>query len=386
MTPVRSAEIVMDIRPYRFGLLERIAARSDIDHVIYAGLAAPGQGAPSDRPQVPLEVRPIVNRFWFRRPLKVMWQSGALAVLRSEADVIVCQEVVSNLTVWLIRLLHRRFGKSLVLIGFFYRPEERTLLTTIRDRFRRALRSSASALIAYTDQGRSELIGEGVDPQKIFVNGNTLDTQHLMAVAQDVTASESDRMRSDLGIGPQVVVLAFLGRLRPIKKVEVAIAALRLLGEGYALLVIGDGEEAGRLRAMVGDLPIKFLGQTYDDVTIARWLSIASMLVMPGSVGLTCVHGFASGLPCITTSDRTTTQTPEFAYVEHDVNGLVLQRPDPHLYAEAIAGLAVDRERLDRLSAGALATAGELDMDRMADAFAAAIRQAHESVSRRRLR
>lgn len=377
MSAIRVSQIVMDIRPYRVGFLERIAARDDIELTVYSGLAAPGMGAPASLPEVAVPVRRIENRFWPRRPLKVWWQRGALAALRDDSEVVVLQEVVSNMAVWAIRLLHRRYGKRLVLMGFFYRPDDIGRIERVRTLVRRFLRSSASALVAYTDQGREQLLAEGVSPSMVFVNGNTLDTAHLMSLTEGVTATQSEAVRHRLGIPRDAIVVGFLGRLRPIKRVDVAVEAVKLLetmsDRSHILLIIGGGEEAARLAALSDGAPVRIVGQTYDEAEIAELLSVCSLLLMPGSVGLACVHGFANGLPCLTTSDRATTQTPEFAYVENGRNGLIMKTPDAQLFAEAISALTSDSQRLLSLREGAFATARRLDMDRMADAFVAAI-------------
>jgi glycosyltransferase involved in cell wall biosynthesis len=380
--PVRAVQVEVDIRPYRIGLLERIAARDDIDFAIYSGLAAPGQGSPEEPPEVAVPVHRVRNLRWPGQPLKVFWQVGALKVLRSNAEVIVCNEVVSNLSVWAIRLLHRVFGKKLVLIGFFYRPQRELRFQPVRSWFRRRLRSSASALVAYTRQGRQELLAEGEAPEKVFVNGNTLDTTRLYEIAGRVTEHERLTVRRQWDLPNDAVVSVFLGRLRAVKRVEVAIEANRVLngrvGPPHSLVIIGDGEERQHLESAAAGASVRFVGQTYDDAEIARLLSVGSFLVMPGSVGLTCVHGFANGLPCVTTSDAATTQTPEFAYVEDGYNGIVLPAPDPHLFAEAISDLVEHPEKLVVLREGALETARRLDMGHMADKFVAAMRFARD--------
>lgn len=383
MKRVQASQVVMDIRPYRIGLLERIARRDDIELTMYAGLVDPGVGTPETPPEVPVLVRRVSNVFWPRNRLKVMWQRGALATLRDESSVIVLQEVVSNLTVWAIRLLHRRFGKSLVLQGHFYRADAMGPLERIRTGLRRFLRASASALVAYTEQGRNELLAAGGNPDAIFVNSNTLDTANLIELAADISENESASVRTELDIPANAIVLAFLGRLRSIKRVEVAIETLKELArdeeQPYVLLVIGHGEEKKRLIEQADGAPVVFWGQTYDEREIARLLSTCSLLFMPGSVGLACVHGFANSLPCLTTSADATTQTPEFAYVEHGYNGVIAESPDPHLFARLIVDMTSDESRLEELREGALQTARKLNMHRMVDSFVAAIRYAAQN-------
>jgi glycosyltransferase involved in cell wall biosynthesis len=386
MRPIRVSQLMMNLRPYRVPFLDRIARRDDVEMTVYVGRGVAGIGVPEAIPEVAVSVREVKNRAWPGRPLQVLWQSGALGVLRDESDVIVVQEVVSNLSIWMIRLLHRSFGKALVVVGFFYRPDRIGLLEGLRLRLRRLLRSSAGALVAYTERGRAELLADGVAPDKVFVTTNTLDTSRLMAVAREVTSHETAQTRAGMGIPPEAVVLCFLGRLRPIKRVDVAIEALRRLtvmgDRPYHLLVIGGGEEAGSIRELASDLPVHMVDATYDEQEIARYMSACALLVMPGSVGLTVVHGFANGLPCVTTDEAATTQTPEYAYIEEGVNGMVIPAPDPEILADTILEITRDSECLGQLRSGARATAERLDMDTMVSAFVEAVRVADRSASR----
>jgi glycosyltransferase involved in cell wall biosynthesis len=379
MIPVRVAQLMPDVRPYRVGFFERLSRRPDVDMTVYAGYPNPGHGGPVSRPEIAVPVVDVKNRFYSRRSVKIMWQTGALRMLRSDAEVIVCQEVVSNLSVWAIRLLHRRAGKRMVLMGFFYRPEGNGMIAAVRDRMRGFLRASASAFLAYTEQGRDELLSEGVPEDSVFVTRNTLDTERLMGLANEVGEETSAEVLRRLDIPKEAMVLAFVGRLRPIKRVEVAIEAVRILNqrleEPVMLVVIGDGEERARLEAGAVGAPVRFFGQTYDDRELAGLLSVATLLVLPGSVGLTCVLAFSNGLPVVTTDARATTQTPEFAYVRHDENGVVVMAPDAELYADVIEELLFDDDRMERLAAGAVESAKALAMGRMVDAFVAAVQR-----------
>lgn len=376
---IKAAEIVGDIRPYRVPFLERLAAREDVELVVFAGQPSPGMGSPETMPTVPVPTRPLVNYFWPRRPLKMMWQAGALRALRGDFDVIVCQEIVSNLTVWVLRLLHRVFGKGFILVGYFYRPERRRF-DSARTILRRALRSSAGALISYTERGQRELLEAGTSPDRIFVRYNTVDTARLEALAAAVTEDDRAGLRARLDIPPAAHVLIFLGRLRPIKRVEVAIEAVRILASRMSpppvLVVVGDGPERAGLERLATAAPVRFVGLTYSEEDLAGYFAISSLLVMPGTVGLTCAHGFANSVPCITTGERSVAQTPEFEYVKDGVNALVLDKADPQLYADAMQSVLSDQSLLRRLRRGAEESSGELRMDRMVEAFAQALHTA----------
>jgi glycosyltransferase involved in cell wall biosynthesis len=368
-----------DLRPYRLPFLQMLRERRpDISLTLYVGQALPGFGAPTEPlKDVPVPVKRVVNHFWPKGRHRVAWQSGALAVLRSEARVIICEEVVYNLTVWLIRLLHRRFGKRLILLGFMTREPGNGPVAVLRRALLRWLRSSADALISYTDSGRRALEADGTSMEKVFVSYNTVDTAALEAISQSVSEHEIEELRTQLGIERPVVL--FVGKLIPEKRVDVIIEALKEMAHPPALIVVGDGPERARLESMVVDVPVLFTGAIYDDHVLARYLALSEFVVLPGRVGLTCVHGFAAGRPCITTGSGGVAQTPEFEYVADGENAIVVPRPQPQLHAEAVSRLLADPELLVRLRRGAIATARQLRMDAMVDGFTSAIEHAVKS-------
>jgi glycosyltransferase involved in cell wall biosynthesis len=70
-------------------------------------------------------------------------------------------------------------------------------------------------------------------------------------------------------------------------------------------------------------------------------------------------------------------QTPEFDYVKHDENGVVIESPEAELFADAIEELLADSARMKRLAAGGIESARELAMEHMVDAYVAAVRVSH---------
>lgn len=365
-----------DLRPYRIPLLQRLSTRSDIDLTLYYGQAPPGFGAPAAPPaHVPVNVRPIVNRFWPGRGHRVAWQSGALFMLRSDASVLVLPEIIHNLTVWVIRATHRLFRKRLVLIGFFARPEATSWHGRLQRRLLLLLRRSASSVISYTETGLRQLLADGWSADRVFVSYNTLDTEMLEHMAAAVTPEQVAVLREHLAIGERPVLL-FVGKLIPEKRVDVAIEAVARLADPPVLIVVGDGPQMERLEEIADPRDVRFVGQIYDESELARYFAIATVMLLPGRVGLTCVHGFANGVPCLTTANGPVSQTPEFEYVADGYNGVVVPQPDPAQYAQAIESLLADPGQIDRLRQGAMDTSRRLRMDAMVDAFVEAIKRA----------
>ena len=363
-----------DLRPYRLPFLRSLKERrSDIALTIYAGQALPGFGAPTEPlTDVPVPIKPVINRFWPKGRHRVAWQSGALAMLRSDAQVLICDEIVHNLTVWVIAFVHRLFGKRLILIGFMTRGPGSGLVARVRRLLLRFLRRSADALISYTEAGRRALEAEGWPMDRVFVSYNTLDTAALQRISESVTDEEVEEMKTRLGIDGKAVL--FLGKLIPEKHVEVIVEALGLMADPPVLVIVGEGPEWARLEALAAGSPgrVIFTGAIYDEYEVARYLALSEFLVLPGRVGLTCVHGFAAARPCITTGRGGVDQTPEFDYV-NDENAIVVPSLDPQMYADAVTRLLADPELLEHLRKGAISTAQRLRIDAMVEGYAAAV-------------
>ena len=130
--------------------------------------------------------------------------------------------------------------------------------------------------------------------------------------------------------------LLFVGRLIPIKALDVLIAALRSLPP-IETLIIGDGPERDRLRQLSAALPVRWLGQVPHDEVI-RVMSGAMCLVLPSrtevfpnvvmeamSLGVPVIASRVGGVPTL---------------VESGENGMLIPPAEPAALARAIELLA----------------------------------------------
>ena len=363
-----------DLRPYRVPFVNRLSLKDGIELTVFHTSPRTRFGAPEQLPQTSVvnavELRDVLWPFAGQR---TAWLRGTSRILRGGFDVIVCQETVHNLTTWAIALLRRFFGFRFVLHGHFYRQTHQQVGGfRLRAAARKILANCADAYLAYSDRGRDALIQSGIPQESVFVTRNTLDTESLIKTADDVTADDSARVRANLGIGKESVLL-MMGRLLPEKRVDVLIEALRLIrnmDEAVTLIVIGDGVERKRLEEKAEDLDcIRFLGAIYDEKELAPYLLVSDLLVIPGRIGLTCVHGFTAGLPCVTASEGVVHQSPEYDYIQDGVNGIIVSDLSPDAFALAISALLRDEGRLLDLSRSARRTAGSLSMNSMTEEF-----------------
>lgn len=152
-----------------------------------------------------------------------------------------------------------------------------------------------------------------------------------------------EEIRRELGLRDDLAVL-FLGRLVPIKGVDVLIGALSG-ASGTALLVAGDGPERARLEASAaaGGLAARFVGAV-DPSRRAELLAAADMFALPSRVlpggrheGLpvALLEAMATGLPVIATR---TGGIPEV--VDDGVSGLLVPPDDARSLRAALDRLA----------------------------------------------
>ena len=102
----------------------------------------------------------------------------------------------------------------------------------------------------------------------------------------------------------------------------------------------------------------------------AAYFSIADLMVIPGLVGLAIVHGFAFGLPIITTT--TPGHGPEIEYLDGDAG--VVTIPNVSNIASAIAFILTSENRLTFMKQAAMNKGGELRLSCSVQRFIDGIR------------
>ncbi|HUB39162.1 MAG TPA: glycosyltransferase [Streptosporangiaceae bacterium] len=156
--------------------------------------------------------------------------------------------------------------------------------------------------IAVSDAVRERLVRWGVPAGKITVIPNGLDVDRF-AFDPDTR----DRVRAQFGIAPGTYVIGALGRLDPMKRVDLTIqAAAPMLGERCKILVIGGGEDEARLRTAADEFGVTdhvIFGGYHSDTE--RMLSAFDLCVAASAqetFGLSVLEALASGLPVLYTT------------------------------------------------------------------------------------
>ena len=228
---------------------------------------------------------------------------------------------------------------------------------------------------AYT-QGVARYVAErGMDPKRITVVENTVDTSELMEMVAEVSDADLAAFRSAHGIPDTAKLAVFSGALYERKRMPFLLETAQYIKARlpeFHLAVIGEGPDTELVKAAARDHDwIHPLGATFDKPKAVCY-RLADAFLCPGLVGLAILDALAASLPFITTD--LPIHSPEIEYLEDGVNGLRLPY-DIAAYGDAVAGLLADRPRLELMKDAAGKSARERPMSRMVDNFSQGIQR-----------
>lgn len=179
---------------------------------------------------------------------------------------------------------------------------------------KKAFLKLADELILYGNYAKGLLVKQGFKAEKMHVIHNSLSYDVQLSLRKQITASDVYKEH----FGNNNPVLIFIGRLTPVKKLDMlldSLAALSQKGKQYNLVFVGNGSEKDFLEKKTTELGLKeqvwFYGACYDEKTNAELIYNADLCVAPGNIGLTAMHVLMFGCPAITHNDFAY-QMPEF--------------------------------------------------------------------------
>jgi D-inositol-3-phosphate glycosyltransferase len=211
-------------------------------------------------------------------------------------------------------------------------------------------------IVASTPHERAELIaGYGADRDRIEVVAPGVDHSLFFPGVREVA-------RHRLGLPEDGPVLAFVGRIQPLKGVDVALRAFAALEDPRAVLVVVGGPsgpeggyEVAALRQLAHDLRIEDRVRWVaprPHAELADWYRAADVCVVPSlseSFGLVALEAAACGTPVVAAAVGGLR-----SLVQHGRTGFLVSGRDPRDYAAAISRVLSDPELAHELSVGAL--------------------------------
>jgi glycosyltransferase involved in cell wall biosynthesis len=215
----------------------------------------------------------------------------------------------------------------------------------------------ADAVIAVSELDRQRLAATGFDPARIALHRN--------GVPRPADDADPHALRRELGAGPHERLVGVVAGLRREKRVELlldAVARLRWEGLPVRAVVIGDGPEEPRLRALAQELGLAdaaFLGRRDDAARLVAGLDVAVLCSDREGCPLSLLEYMAAGRPVAATRVG---GVPELA--RDGVEALLVPPGDAVALAAAIGRLLSDGALASSLGAAAARRqAEEFDLD-----------------------
>jgi D-inositol-3-phosphate glycosyltransferase len=242
----------------------------------------------------------------------------------------------------------------------------------------------SDCVVASTPLEAADLLEHyGADPTRLCTSPPGVD--HSVFSPGDRTAA-----RAELGLGEEPLIL-FVGRIQPLKGVDVAIEALACIRADIPdarLLIVGGpsgpgGEsEVAALRSLVAERNLGGAVTMVDPVRHNRLVSYyraADVLALPSrseSFGLVAAEAQACGLPVVAARIGGLQHV-----VSHEESGLLVDGWNPKDHALALGWILGDEGLRASLSEGAVAWAERFSWDatahRFLELYAGAVSRAH---------
>jgi glycosyltransferase involved in cell wall biosynthesis len=319
---------------------------------------------------LPFPNRKLAACFYYRGDTHLV--QNIMPLLRFKPRVIISEFALGFVSFWILLLMRPVLGYKLIAWTHGVRADEvDNPFTRPQARLKRWVYNKVDAILTYS-AGRQKVLQTHLkNSEKVFLARNTLDTNALNLIYNRLLEKEREQVKKELGF-TYSFNLVYIGRLRPEKGIAFLLDAFRLISKEVdaELHIIGNGQDEVLISNAMGQgLPVRFHGPIYDEEQTGRLLYACDLLLNPGMVGLSIVHGFCFALPCITLEmqDGWPQHSPEVEFLQDGVNGMLLTKDS---FAHQVALLLQDHQRLEAMRAAALNTArSDCSMQIMLDGF-----------------
>lgn len=214
----------------------------------------------------------------------------------------------------------------------------------LRNHFFYYIHSLSDAIILYSKKELKNIRSK--NRYKAFVANNAINFESFPSIP-----NTKEEIKREFGIPFEKVVL-FVGRMRPVKKVDHLIQVFNTLNEpGVGCVIVGDAMTYN-LPSMIKRDNIIYLGEIHDaqNLQISKLFRMADVFCIPGDVGLGLNQAFYWGLPVVTEAGL---QPPEIHYLTNGRNGFIVPENDIEELKKKILLLLGDDEMRARFSRNA---------------------------------
>jgi glycosyltransferase involved in cell wall biosynthesis len=233
-----------------------------------------------------------------------------------------------------------------VLEGYFGR-----LKSGVYRAVERRLARSTDRLIGVSQATVDDLVRLGVAPRERF---RVIPLGLDLSPFADVQPEDGNKLRALLGVGEGELLLTYVGRVVPIKRLDVLLrgfARARRGGSALRLAIVGDGEMRPSLEALAQELEISesvsFLGYRRDLATIAAATDIAVLSSANEGTPVSLIEAAAAGRPAVASD------VGGVADVVREDSGILYPPGDEEGLSSGLTSLATDGELRAKMGAAA---------------------------------
>jgi glycosyltransferase involved in cell wall biosynthesis len=287
---------------------------------------------------------------YFRRAQQVARWSDRLFVFDFAALAIPAVKLVARRPIitkvvsdWSWEMADRRGYTQLGVVAF-QSSAKHPIVRLSRGWYTHAIRQANQVIVPSRHVGRLAS-GWGVKSERLHVIHNAIPDPDPALIAHDRLA-----LRAELGVTGDAPLIVSVGRLTPVKGVDVMLRALPDIPDAR-FVVVGDGPQRAELEALDSTGRVTFVGrQAHADVL--RWLRAADVYVLSSHTeGLshTLLEAIAVGTPAIASAVG---GNPEV--ITDNVNGLLIPSDNPAALTQAVLRVLNDKILAERLGAAGL--------------------------------
>jgi glycosyltransferase involved in cell wall biosynthesis len=246
------------------------------------------------------------------------------SLLRINPRIIVTeggQNTINNLQVFLYCKI---FNRKYIIwdLGKGYADFKDSILRRLYIRIYKYLLKHAYYIFGYNSQSKIYFCSLGIKESKIVVLNNTIDTRKIKKIKSTNIPQIPPELSEQVKKG--YTFLIFVGTLLRSKNIEHLPELMRLLGDRYYLIIVGDGSQIykSELEMLFCETNHIFVGYKRNEQLI-NYYAISSFSILPGLGGLSINQSMAYGVPVICSgadgAEKDLVITNETGYIYKDL-------------------------------------------------------------------
>jgi len=255
-------------------------------------------------------------------------------IFKKRPEVVIHEFAIGILSLTFTYILSKILKAKFILWGHGYdrnkgfKPEYSKF-----DAFRLFLMKHSDAIILYGYKDKEKL-SQFIQPTKIFVAQNTIDTSKLVDIRNTLEKEGKENIKKRLNIKHEINLI-FIGRMLKSKKPEMLLDIYEMLKNNFNMTVgvhlVGEGEMLSEIIRNVHlkgfDSDFYFHGTINDNLKSGELLFISNLMVMLGYLGLSINHSFCFDCPVLSLEQGKSGpfHSPEIEYLIHSKTGFLIR-------------------------------------------------------------